>query len=201
MVDGFWCQWIRKFDVYIETFGKLISKESREHYKRQISEFIDAKIRLPLLKRIENLSNKIEKEIEDPEAYDAQPVFFDTIKDFVERNFLTPFMNNVIRPIEESIIRPLEQNFRQKLADLKLTTIPQIRKYFQEYVIDPVESAVSSLKSKVSDYIETFGKLISKDSREQYKRQMSEFIENRIRLPLLERSRSLLSKIESQLDN
>jgi len=191
-----------KVHDYIETFGKLISKESREQYKRQISEFIDNKIREPLLERIKNLSNKIEKEIEDtPEAYDAQPYWLDTIKDFVERNFVTPFINNVIKPIEDSIIRPLEQNFRKKLAEFKLTTIPEIKQFFQDYVIDPVESAVTGLKNKVNDYIETFGKLISKESREQYKRQMSEFIDNRIRLPLLERSKSLLSKIENELGN
>jgi len=190
-----------KVHEYIETFGKLISKESREHYKRQISEFIDTKIRLPLLERISKLTNKIENELEDSEAYDAQPVFLDTIKDFVERNFIAPFINNVVKPIEDSIIRPLEQNFRKKLSELKLTTIPQIRQFFQEYVIDPVEFAVTGLKNKVSDYIETFGKLISKDSREQYKRQMSDFIDNRIRIPLLDRTKNLLTKIEDQLDN
>jgi len=190
-----------KVHDYIETFGKLISKDSREHYKRQISEFIDNKIRLPLLERIKNLSNKIEKELEAPEAYDAQPIFLDTIKDFVERNFVTPFINNVLKPIEDSIIRPLEQNFRKKLAELQLTTIPQIKQFFQDYVIDPVESAVTGLKNKVSDYIETFGKLISKESREHYKQQMSDFIDNRIRTPLLERTKNLLSKIENEFGN
>jgi len=190
-----------KVQDYIETFGKLISKESREQYKRQIAEFIDNKIRLPLLERIKNLSNKIEKELEAPEAYDAQAYYLATIKDFIDRNFVTPFINNVLKPIEDSIIRPLEQNFRQKLSDLKLNTLPQIKQFFQDYVIDPVESAVTGLKSKVNDYIETFGKLISKESREQYKRQMSDFIDSRIRLPLLERTKNLLSKIENELDN
>jgi len=185
-----------KVHEYIETFGKLISKESREHYKRQISEFIDTKIRLPLLERISKLTNKIENELEAPDAYDAQPVFLDTIKDFVERNFVTPFINNVLKPIEDRFIRPLEQNIRKQLSDLQLNTIPQAKKFISEKIVEPLEAQLANLKSKVHDYIETFGKLISKDSREHYKRQISEFIDTKIRLPLLERVKSITERVE-----
>lgn len=153
------------------------------------------------MERIRNLSNKIEKEIEAPETYDAEPYFLDTIKDFVDRNFVTPFVNNVLKPIEERFIRPLEQNIRKQLSDLQLNTIPKAKEFIQSKILEPVESALSSLKDKVSDYIETFGKLISKESREHYKRQMSEFIDNRIRLPLLDRIQSLTNKIEKELQN
>jgi len=190
-----------KVHEYIETFGKLISKESREHYKRQISEFIDTKIRLPLLERISKLTNKIENELEAPDAYDAQPVFLDTIKDFVERNFVTPFINNVLKPIEDRFIRPLEQNIRKQLSDLQLNTIPQAKKFISEKIVEPLEAQLANLKSKVHDYIETFGKLISKDSREHYKRQISEFIDTKIRLPLLERVKSITERVEKELDN
>jgi len=191
-----------QINLYIERFGKFISKESREQYKQKISEFIETKIRQPLLERIQKLLNRIENELEEsPEAYEAQPIYLDTIKDFVERNFVTPFINNIFRPIEERFIRPLEQNIRKQLADLQLNTLPKVKEFIQSNILDPVESALSGLKSKVHDYIETFGKLISKESREQYKRQISEFIDNRIKTPLLERIKNLTDKIEKELNN
>jgi Ni,Fe-hydrogenase maturation factor len=191
-----------QINVQIERFGKFISKESRDQYKKKIAELIDTKLRQPLLERVQKLLKRIENELEEsPEAYEAQPVFFDTIKDFVERNFITPFVNNILKPIEERFIRPLERNIREQLSVLKLDTIPKAKEFIQSKILEPVESALSGLQNKIHEYIETFGKLISKESREQYKRQITEFIDNRIRTPLLERIQIITDKIAKELNN